>query len=175
MPAAGANPLGRSPSISHALSPLSPFRWTAKGILYLTTTRLVFIAGGGPPDPSGLVAFALPFTALAPSTEFKQPIFAANHLSGVCAGATGEAHAFKLEFKEGGVGTFLPLYFRLLEYARAVAASGGGGGAGGSGAAAAAADAKPAPPPAVAQAVATAFVDPSDPSKLFLTQPDGGK
>ena len=71
--------------------PTHPHRWTATGTLYLTTTRLVFIAGG-PPDPSGLVAFALPLVDLSPSTEFVQPIFAANNLAGTCAGGGGDAH-----------------------------------------------------------------------------------
>eukprot|EP00891_Asterochloris_glomerata_P002833 jgi/Astpho2/2833/Aster-00993 len=59
-------------------------------------------------------------------------------------------------FKEGGVGTFLPLFFRLLEFWRHHQPQ---------------PSAAPQPSAPPSSLVATAFVDPSDPSKVYLTQP----
>jgi WW domain-binding protein 2 len=147
------------------------------GVLYLTTARLVFIASTA--DPSGLVAFALPLAALSADTDFKQPLFSPNNLAGKVSATGGETHSFKLEFREGGTGTFLPLYFNLLELNRVLAARGGGGGGGSADAGAAPAAGPPPPAPAPAAPpkpdVATAFVDPSDPTKLFLTEPETKK
>lgn len=66
-------------------------------------------------------------------------------------------HKFAFYFKNGGVGTFLPLFFKLLEAMQAALTG-----------------YKPqrAQQDAIADTVATAFVDPSDPSKIILTQPD---
>ena len=168
--------------------------WKADGTLFLTNMRLVFVAAPTKkPDPAGLASFALPLALITPDTEFKQPIFACNQLKGRVwqAGEGGGAggglppHAFRLEFRGGGVGTFLPLYFRFLEYLRAVARGAAGEGVAWSppaaAAPAAAAPAAPAGPPRPVEpvwptaappvAAGTAFVDPSDPSKLFLTAP----
>ena len=61
-------------------------------------------------------------------------------------------HQFHIYFNNGGVGTFLPLYFSSIDAARQA------------GHRQAANDSLP-------QNVATALVDPSDPTKLYLTQP----
>ena len=156
--------------------------------------RLVFVAPA--PDPaSGLAAFALPLAYLSPDTEFKQPLIKCNHIAGSCyqvadeGGGSGGAlppHKFALEFRGGGVGTFLPLYFRFLEYIRAVQRKAE------TGSAAWTPPVAPEPTPAAAPAAPTgppkpvepmwptaappvadgqAFVDPSDPSKLYLATP----
>ena len=70
-------------------------------------------------DRPGLHAFELPLAYLR-GDKFNQPIFGCNNLSGECwpavegGGPAGgmPPHKFALYFKEGGVGTFLPLYFR---------------------------------------------------------------
>lgn len=70
-------------------------------------------------DRAGLHAFELPLAYLR-GDKFNQPIFGCNNLSGECwpavegGGPAGgmPPHKFALYFKEGGVGTFLPLYFR---------------------------------------------------------------
>ncbi len=69
-----------------------------------------------------------------------------------------------MSFREGGIGTFFPLFYTLLDRARRAAA---------------AAAAQPAPPPQqraasqqyVDQLVHKAFVDPSDPTRVYLAQP----
>lgn len=59
---------------------------------------------------------------LISSHKFSQPIFGANSLGGAAqaipGGGFSGAHElrWKLTFKNGGVGTFLPIFFRLMEY-----------------------------------------------------------
>jgi hypothetical protein len=58
---------------------------------------------------------------LISSHKFNQPIFAANNLSGEVSAIPGggfvsETLKWKISFKNGGVGTFLPIFFRLREY-----------------------------------------------------------
>lgn len=169
--------------------------------------RLVFI--GSKPDSSGLVAVSLPLASMSDDTSFKQPVFRCNHLKGTVkseapaatssasAAATATAagdsapsspssHDFRLEFREGGVGTFLPLFFRFLEYIRAVRRKAETDSAAWTPPAAPAPEpapsssssAPPPPPPAPVWPTAappiepgSALVDPSDPSKIYLTAP----
>ena len=154
--------------------------------------RLVFVAAK-PDEASGLVAFSLPLALLSDSTSFVQPIFRCNHRAGSVraeGGAGSESHSFKLEFREGGVGTFLPLFLRFLEYLRAVRRKAETGSAtwappvspAAPAASSSASSASPPPPPlpppqpvwpAAAPPIepGAALVDPSDPSKIYLTAP----
>lgn len=145
-------------------------RWKAKGFLYLSNVRMVFVAKHARlENTTGLQAFDIPLVYIH-RDEFKQPIFGCNHLSGhVWQAAEGGGPrgslppvSFKLYFTEGGVGTFLPLYFDLLNRAKTAArwqeqqqrqtAP------------------RPSAPP-VGELAATAFVDPQDPTVLYLAQP----
>lgn len=151
-------------------------RWSARGTVFLSNMRMVFVADK-PDSSSGLEAFELPLAYIA-DEDFRQPILFANNLSGRCfpvegGPGGGEALQFTLYFKEGGVGTFIPFFFRSCAYVRSMAnqmqqqqqavAPGG-------------AD---YPPPAAGsdgatppqQFLQTALVDPSDPTKVYLTQP----
>lgn len=62
-------------------------------------------------------AFDLPLH-LVSNNEFKQPVFGANYICGVCDplmnSLPGKTH-FKLWFMEGGCGTFVPTYFKMQE------------------------------------------------------------
>lgn len=71
------------PGPSH-LSPTLP-RWGARGTIFLSNMRLVFVADK-PDGSSGLQAFELPLAYIS-EEDFKQPIFFANNLSGRCGGA----------------------------------------------------------------------------------------
>jgi hypothetical protein len=160
--------------------------------------RLVFVASQ-PDAASGLVAFSLPLALLSDDTRFVQPIFRCNHLAGSVkaegAASGSDSHKFKLEFREGGVGTFLPLFLRFLEYLRAVRRKAETGSAAwtppvppapepaappppASSSSSSAAPARPQPPPQPVWPTAAppiepgaALVDPSDPSKIYLTAP----
>lgn len=72
-------------------------------------------------------------------------------------------HKFALYFKEGGVGTFLPLYYNFMEAMRQHQQQ------------QQQQPQRPQQSQAINHMVATAFVDPSDPSKLVLTQPAQGQ
>eukprot|EP01024_Parvocaulis_polyphysoides_P050418 TRINITY_DN4907_c0_g3_i1.p1 TRINITY_DN4907_c0_g3~~TRINITY_DN4907_c0_g3_i1.p1 ORF type:complete len:232 (-),score=35.73 TRINITY_DN4907_c0_g3_i1:448-1107(-) len=99
-------------------------KWQTRGVLYLTDVRLIFVAAKTD-AASGLAGFDFPLVYLK-DVKFNQPIFGANNLSGQVwpaiegGGPAGvyPPHGFILYFKEGGVGTFLPLFFRGLEHAR---------------------------------------------------------
>ena len=111
-------------------------------------------------------AFDLPLATMR-SEKFNQPIFGANNLSGTTpplAGSTGLADDinWKIAFNNGGAGTFLHIFFRLLVEMRQRMAA-------------------PAaemvyehnvqqnlPQAVVTQVVQAAFVDPSDPTKLYV-------
>ena len=99
-------------------------KYQHKGDLFLSTLRMVFVRdarastgwfGLGGEAPSDLVAYDLPLS-LVRSERFNQPIFGCNNVEGVCLplpGTPADTH-FRLSFYEGGVGTFLPLFFDLL-------------------------------------------------------------
>lgn len=165
---------------------LSGGKWSARGTLYLTSIRMVFVAKS--PSPP-VLAFDIPLLFVS-EEAFNQPIFACNNLSGkvhpVDSRLQGQGpHNFKVLFKEGGVGTFVPVFFNLLRSLRALAAppaspaaaplptTGGGGGselpdgAGG-------ADPMPSQQPPVEDMIRHAYIDPNDPTKLYLQQPAAG-
>lgn len=102
-------------------------------------------------------AFDLPLTTLS-EEKFNQPIFGANNLTGTVlpiegGGLPGPAK-FKLVFREGGCGTFLHFFLRALREIRS------GRGVLGSMAASGA-----------LRTEAAAFVDPNDPTVIFVVQP----
>ena len=95
--------------------------------------------------------------------RFNQPIFGANNMSGanepLPGGGLSDEIKWTLTFKDGGVGTFLPLFFRLLSEMRTRMSQ----------------PAAPATPEVLSAADAqqilrAAYVDPSDPSKLYVSQ-----
>ena len=138
-------------------------KFHAHGDLYVTTLRVVFVASRA---SGSFQAFDLPLATMR-SEKFNQPIFGANNLSGTTpplAGSTGLADDinWKIAFNNGGAGTFLHIFFRLLVEMRQRMAA-------------------PAaemvyehnvqqnlPQAVVTQVVQQAFVDPSDPTKLYV-------
>lgn len=142
----------------------------AKGTLYLSNIRLVFVAK----KPVGnFVAFDMPLLFIH-GEKFNQPIFHCNNISGQVEPVVPDhqhralysTHSFKILFKEGGCGTFVPLFFNLLRSVRqynqhqAAAAD-----------AAAHVDPLQAAQTPVDDMMRHAYVDPNDPTKIFLQQP----
>ena len=135
----------------------------AHGTLFLSTLRMVFVS-----EKPGS-SFDIPLATLK-NESFNQPIFWANNMTGVSPPLDQppectQEYKWCVEFRNGGVGTFLPFFFRLLHEMRTrlqrdaqpAAASGGVG--------------EPVPQ-AVAQAlVQQAFVDPADPTKFYISEP----
>ncbi|PKA60232.1 hypothetical protein AXF42_Ash008291 [Apostasia shenzhenica] len=141
----------------------------AKGTIYLSNIRLVFVAK----KPFGnFVAFDMPQLHIH-DEKFNQPIFHCNNISGKVnpvipdeqQRALYSTHSFKILFKEGGCGTFVPLFFNLLQsvrqynqhYANAEAAP--------------RVDPLQAAQTPVDEMMRCAYVDPNDPTKIFLQQP----
>ena len=100
--------------------------------------------------------------------RFNQPIFGANNMSGTndpLPGGLTNAITWTLTFKEGGVGTFLPLFFRLVQEMRHRMAQENQ----------AQYEHNFAAPPVAQQVVqqilGAAYVDPNDPTKLYVSQP----
>eukprot|EP00742_Colponemidia_sp_Colp-10_P003331 GILJ01003546.1.p1 GENE.GILJ01003546.1~~GILJ01003546.1.p1 ORF type:complete len:1025 (-),score=122.06 GILJ01003546.1:1287-4361(-) len=135
---------------------------SGSGVFYLSTLRIVFVAtksDGALP----FQAFDIPLANIG-NEKFNQPIFGANNMTFRVEPLWGSIPApaeVKLTFKEGGCGTFLPLFFTLIEQIRTSIAS----------------QRPPAPDPRFVDAVRTgnirnvAYIDPSDPSVVYISQP----
>jgi hypothetical protein len=114
----------------------------------------------------GLLAFDIPLVYTKNDT-LNQPIFGCNNLSGEVwstahdGGPQGSLppHKFKIYFLEGGIGTFYPLYYTLSQRAKAALGIQEHR------------QENPNPPAFVNQIVNRAFLDPKDPTKIYLTQP----
>ncbi|XP_072990411.1 UPF0664 stress-induced protein C29B12.11c [Typha latifolia] len=145
----------------------------AKGTIYLSNIRMVFVAK----KPVGnLVAFDMPLLYVH-GEKFNQPIFFCNNISGFVEPVVPDdqhralysTHSFKIMFKEGGCGTFVPLFLNLVASVRrhnqhAIYPT---------------SDAAPRVDPLqaaqtpVEDMMRRAYVDPNDPTKIFLQQPAG--
>ncbi|KAL4317818.1 hypothetical protein GQ457_18G008450 [Hibiscus cannabinus] len=104
--------------------------------------------------------------------KFNQPIFHCNNISGQVEPVVPEnehralysTHTFKILFKEGGCGTFVPLFLNLISSVRRCNQQ---------------VNHEPQPRVDPLQAAQTpvdemmrhAYVDPNDPTKIFLQQP----
>uniref|UniRef100_A0A7N0VEX3 Arabinogalactan protein n=1 Tax=Kalanchoe fedtschenkoi TaxID=63787 RepID=A0A7N0VEX3_KALFE len=144
-------------------------RVRAKGTIYLSNIRMVFVAS----KPVGnFFAFDMPLLYVH-EEKFNQPIFHCNNISGFVEPVVPEnehralysTHSFKILFKEGGCGTFVPLFFNLLnslrQYNQHYRA----------GAEAPRVDPLQAAQPPVEEMMRHAYVDPNDPTKIYLQQP----
>lgn len=128
----------------------------SKGVVYLSTKRIVFVAI--PAARSRFQSFEAPLTSIS-GEKFNQPIFGANNLSGVATtNRLPHPAKFKITFNAGGVGTFLRLFFPMMERVHA---------------------ANEAQRQAFFNQVENgkfvrsqqAYFDPSDPSVVYVTQP----
>jgi len=135
----------------------------AYGTLYISTLRMVFVN-----DKTGAEhkAFDMPLATLY-KESFNQPIFGANNMTGLSPPLDlpdGADHwKWCLSFRNGGVGTFLPFFFRLLqEMRRRMQES----------TAQPAAPAMAVPVEVAQSFVQAAFVDPSDPTKFYVSMPE---
>ncbi|WOK96922.1 UPF0664 stress-induced protein C29B12.11c [Canna indica] len=143
----------------------------AKGTIYLSNIRMVFVAK----KPTGyFVAFDMPLLFVR-GEKFHQPVFHCNNISGLVEPVVPEGqhralystHKFKILFKEGGCGTFVPLFLNLIATVRQYNKH----------AAPPAHEATPLIDPLLASQTPVgdmmqqAYVDPNDPTKIFLQQP----
>lgn len=142
----------------------------AKGKIYLSNIRMVFVAD----KPTGnFIAFDMPLLYVH-GEKFNQPIFHCNNISGLVEPVVPDdqhralysTHSFKILFKEGGCGTFVPLFFNLIKSVRQYNQQ-----------FSAATEPHAADPLRAAQTpvdemMRCAYVDPNDPTRIFLQQPN---
>ncbi|KAL3818760.1 hypothetical protein ACJIZ3_004665 [Penstemon smallii] len=143
----------------------------AKGTVYLSNIRMVFVAS----KPVGnFIGFDMPLLYVH-GEKFNQPIFFCNNIAGLVDPVVPDnenralysTHSFKILFKEGGCGTFIPLFFNLIASVRqhnqhtnaeAQAQS--------------RLDPLQAAQTPVDEMMRHAYVDPNDPTRIFLQQPN---
>lgn len=133
-------------------------KYKGKGRLYLTTIRLVFVSE----KSSSMSSFDIPIDLMS-HEKFNQPIFGANYISGSVKPLYSLIPCnakFKFWFMSGGTGTFLPMFYGITDQIRKRRANGNQG-----------------PDPRFVESVASgniqnvAYVDPNDPSVIFIQQP----
>ncbi|OMJ86965.1 hypothetical protein SteCoe_11438 [Stentor coeruleus] len=134
-------------------------KYKGKGRLYLTTIRLVFVNE----KRSNISSFDIPIDLMS-HEKFNQPIFGANYISGSVKPLYNLIPCnakFKFWFMSGGTGTFLPMFYGIVDQIRRRRANGSNG-----------------PDPRFVESVASgniqnvAYVDPNDPSVIFVLQPE---
>ena len=97
-------------------------RFSSAGRIFVTTFRIVFVPNR-PSIQNGVTfdAFDIPIK-LVRNERFNQPIFGANNMTGIVAPISEVGllvdTRWKLVFKEGGVGTFLPIFLRMMDQFR---------------------------------------------------------
>ncbi|KAL6190727.1 hypothetical protein ACLB2K_037121 [Fragaria x ananassa] len=145
-------------------------RLKAKGTIYLSNIRMVFVSK----KPVGdFVAFDMPLLFVH-GEKFNQPVFFCNNIAGQVEPVVPEnqpaalysVHSFKILFKDGGCGTFVPLFFNLIssvrqynqQFQQANTPQ-------------AHVDPLQAAQTPVNEMMRHAYVDPNDPTRIFLQQP----
>ncbi|XP_058775390.1 uncharacterized protein LOC131649446 [Vicia villosa] len=120
----------------------------------------------------GYFTFDMPLLYLN-GEKFNQPIFHCNNISGLVEPvvpadqhrALYSTHSFKIIFKEGGCGTFIPLFFNLIaivrQYNQRVSAP-----------TESRVDPLPVSQAPIDEMMRHAYVDPNDPTRIFLQQPN---
>ncbi|CAH1108489.1 unnamed protein product [Psylliodes chrysocephalus] len=93
------------------------FQGTKKGLIYLTTHRVIFINKSGGDE---MLSFSFPFVTLS-EVEVEQPVFGANYIKGKVRAQPngnwiGEAK-FKITFKKGGAIEFGESMLRAAHFA----------------------------------------------------------
>ena len=141
--------------ISFSVEAKETGKFSGNGTLFLTSHSIFFVAKKITTQ-RGLqfVSFRLPITNIT-EEKFNQPIFGANNLSGKCSpvvvGSTSD-FKFKFSFNNGGCGTFLPIFFMSMERGRQ--------------------DSRRFAQEVTNNGIANgAFVDPNDPTVIFVQQP----
>ncbi|KAL9369661.1 hypothetical protein Peur_040860 [Populus x canadensis] len=140
----------------------------SKGTIYLSNIRMVFVAAK---PVANFYAFDMPLLFVN-GEKFNQPIFLCNNISGFVEPVVPEnenralysAHSFKILFKEGGCGTFVPLFLNLISSVRQYNQQMNS-------APVTRIDPLQAANTPVDEMMRHAYVDPNDPTRIFLQQP----
>ncbi|POM80220.1 Hypothetical protein PHPALM_1974 [Phytophthora palmivora] len=121
-----------------------------KGRIYCTTQRIIFVAEKGiTQNGCYFEAFEIPLVEMT-DEKFNQPIFGACSISGlVVASGGGGNFSWKITFANGGTGVVLPVFLRLMEKRKK----------------------KEEIDLNFVQSQKKAFVDPNDPTVIYIAQP----
>lgn len=144
------------------------YKFSGGGTAFLTNYRMVFVAK----KPSaGVNAIEFPLVFID-RINVQQPILGANYLHGECKPVDSppnslEVIKWKLSFTNGGMGTFVRLFFAAVEYVKVMGRQQQQQQSQFPGVAGGATDPATKPP----AFLETAFVDPNDPTKIYLTEP----
>ena len=131
---------------------------SGSGELFLSSSRLVFHCMSKP-SPKEFLSYEL-FLQEVVNESFEQPIFGANYLKGDTRPqiSNGSGDSWRIIFYSGGCGTLLPVLGNLIQEVRT----------------------RPQTYPGVVQgqvivnpSQAVAYIDPSDPSIIYVQQPQG--
>ncbi|GAB9471570.1 hypothetical protein Gpo141_00008776 [Globisporangium polare] len=126
-------------------------KFKGKGRVYCTTQRIIFVAEKGSMQ-HGLFfeAFEIPLAEMT-DEKFNQPIFGACSISGLVASSdgSGEKLTWKIIFDNGGTGVVLPVFLKLLEKRKK----------------------QEIIDMSFVQSQNRAFVDPNDPTVIYIAQP----
>ena len=143
--------------------PPSPTAFSGAGQTYLTNYRLVFVADK--PTPA-FRSIELPLLYMR-EFDVIQPVFGANYLHGVCDPVANSSSAgmikWRISFMAGGMSTMVPLFYQTVAYVRSVASRRDVGVREGSRVGEAA-----SVPREVPEFVASAVVDPNDPTVVYV-------
>ncbi|KAF4322220.1 hypothetical protein BBO99_00002834 [Phytophthora kernoviae] len=124
-----------------------------KGRIYCTTQRIIFVAEKGATQNGFFFeAFEIPLVKMT-DEKFNQPIFGACSISGLVAPSSesdGSSNfAWKVTFANGGTGVVLPVFLRLMEKRKK----------------------KETIDMNFVHSQKKAFVDPNDPTVIYIAQP----
>eukprot|EP00300_Choanocystis_sp_HF-7_P027565 c32709_g1_i1.p1 GENE.c32709_g1_i1~~c32709_g1_i1.p1 ORF type:complete len:192 (+),score=42.30 c32709_g1_i1:56-631(+) len=90
-----------------------PFSFSLDGEIFVSTLRIIFV----PKDQRNVMAFDIPLANIR-NEKFNQPIFGCNNLSftlePIPGGGIEQVSEWKIEFRDGGCGSFLELFLRSL-------------------------------------------------------------
>lgn len=131
-------------------------KYMGKGEIILTTCRIICLNNK---NNNALKAFDLPISLIS-EEAFKQPIFGANYLYGVCKPLLNSLPGditFKIWLMNGGCGTVAPAYLKIVKTNRRNQNR---------------LDNKTRQEVQSGKFCKSAYVDPSDPSVIYLDQPN---
>jgi hypothetical protein len=132
--------------------------------MFITNLRMVFIPSK--PTPT-IQAVEIPLLYIT-AEKMGQPIFGANYLSGLVTPVdaprdSSERIKWKLSFTNGGMSTFVPLFYSTLEFCRVSRRR--------QEAPAPELQQQPQKPEEPPSFIQTALLDPNDPTRVYLTSP----
>ena len=151
---------GTSTGVWFGRRPSSPWNFSGAGTVYITNFRLVFVADKPTPE---FQSMELPLLYIQ-SFDVVQPILGANYLHGDCQTTDSSGKVtWRVAFMSGGMSTMVPLFYQSVAHARRVSSTNQSNVQ-----REAPTKTKSLPRDELPDFVATAAVDPNDPTVIHL-------